>query len=215
MGKIEIRNLLVSECYTNCYLCKNKETGEGFIVDPGENELKISVNISKMEMKPVAIILTHGHYDHIGAVNALKERYGIKVYVSEAEKELIGNKKMNLSSYFDSPMTIEADEFLKDGQKITLAGINMTFIATPGHTKGSVCYLYENAIFSGDTLFRGTCGRCDFYGGDSWAMHDSLAKLALLEGDRPVYPGHEGETSLDQEWEQSNEFDIRWTSLQI
>lgn len=93
MGKIEIRNLLVSECYTNCYLCKNKETGEGFIVDPGENELKISVNISKMEMKPVAIILTHGHYDHIGAVNALKERYGIKVYVSEAEKELIGDKK--------------------------------------------------------------------------------------------------------------------------
>lgn len=84
-----------------------------------------------MEMKPVAIILTHGHYDHIGAVNALKERYGIKVYVSEAEKELIGDKKMNLSSYFDSPMTIEADEFLKDGQKITLAGINMTFIATP------------------------------------------------------------------------------------
>ena len=138
MGKIEIRNLLVSECYTNCYLCKNKETGEGFIVDPGENELKISVNISKMEMKPVAIILTHGHYDHIGAVNALKERYGIKVYVSEAEKELIGNKKMNLSSYFDSPMTIEADEFLKDGQKITLAGINMTFIATPGHQAADV-----------------------------------------------------------------------------
>ena len=146
MGKIEIRNLLVSECYTNCYLCKNKETGEGFIVDPGENELKISVNISKMEMKPVAIILTHGHYDHIGAVNALKERYGIKVYVSEAEKELIGDKKMNLSSYFDSPMTIEADEFLKDGQKITLAGINMTFIATPGHTP-LYRYLYLHLLF--------------------------------------------------------------------
>ena len=176
MGKIEIRNLLVSECYTNCYLCKNKETGEGFIVDPGENELKISVNISKMEMKPVAIILTHGHYDHIGAVNALKERYGIKVYVSEAEKELIGDKKMNLSSYFDSPMTIEADEFLKDGQKITLAGINMTFIATPGHTPGSGCYYLEDneILFSGDTLFHGSRGRTDFPGGSESEIMKSI-----------------------------------------
>jgi len=94
---------------------------------------------------------------------------------------------------------LKADRLLSDGDEINVKGMHFTVIATPGHTKGSVCYLYENAIFSGDTLFRGTCGRCDFYGGDSRAMHDSLAKLALLEGDRPVYPGHEGETSLDQE----------------
>ena len=203
MGKIEIRNLLVSECYTNCYLCKNKETGEGFIVDPGENELKISVNISKMEMKPVAIILTHGHYDHIGAVNALKERYGIKVYVSEAEKELIGDKKMNLSSYFDSPMTIEADEFLKDGQKITLAGINMTFIATPGHTPGSGCYYFEDneILFSGDTLFHGSRGRTDFPGGSESEIMKSIREKLLkkLPDETAVLPGHNDSTTIGTE----------------
>ena len=203
MGKIEIRNLLVSECYTNCYLCKNKETGEGFIVDPGENELKISVNISNMEMKPVAIILTHGHYDHIGAVNALKERYGIKVYVSEAEKELIGDKKMNLSSYFDSPMTIEADEFLKDGQKITLAGINMTFIATPGHTPGSGCYYLEDneILFSGDTLFHGSRGRTDFPGGSEAEIMKSIREKLLkkLPDETAVLPGHNDSTTIGTE----------------
>ena len=190
MGKIEIRNLLVSECYTNCYLCKNKETGEGFIVDPGENELKISVNISKMEMKPVAI-------------NALKERYGIKVYVSEAEKELIGDKKMNLSSYFDSPMTIEADEFLKDGQKITLAGINMTFIATPGHTPGSGCYYLEDneILFSGDTLFHGSRGRTDFPGGSESEIMKSIREKLLkkLPDETAVLPGHNDSTTIGTE----------------
>ena len=181
MGKIEIRNLLVSECYTNCYLCKNKETGEGFIVDPGENELKISVNISKMEMKPVAIILTHGHYDHIGAVNALKERYGIKVYVSEAEKELIGDKKMNLSSYFDSPMTIEADEFLKDGQKITLED--------------------NEILFSGDTLFHGSRGRTDFPGGSESEIMKSIREKLLkkLPDETAVLPGHNDSTTIGTE----------------
>ena len=94
---------------------------------------------------------------------------------------------------------LRADRLLQDGDRIEIDGMCFTVLSTPGHTKGSVCYLYENAIFSGDTLFRGSCGRCDFYGGDSQAMQDSLARLASLDGDRLVYPGHEEETSLDQE----------------
>ena len=103
-----------------------------------------------------------------------------------------------LSSIPDQ-LHLQADRLLADGDTIDISGMHFTVISTPGHTKGSVCYLYEDAVFSGDTLFRGTCGRCDFYGGNSHAMRDSLAKLAALEGDRPVYPGHEDETSLD--WE--------------
>ena len=87
MAKIMIRSVTVSECYTNCYICMNKDTKEGFIVDPGDDELKISVNVSRLEMIPKAILLTHGHFDHIGAVNQLKERYNIPVIVGAKEEK--------------------------------------------------------------------------------------------------------------------------------
>ncbi|MFQ9515199.1 MAG: MBL fold metallo-hydrolase [Eubacterium sp.] len=202
MTEIEVRNILVSECYTNCYLCKNKGTGEGFIVDPGGNELKISTNVSKMEMKPVAILLTHGHFDHIEAVEALKKRYGIKVYVSKEEDRLMLDNRMNLSSFFGEPISVCADEFVTDGQKLTIAGIDMKFILTPGHTPGSGCYyLKENEIlFSGDTLFHASRGRTDFPGGSEAAIMKSIReKLLVLPEETEVFPGHNDSTTIGAE----------------
>ena len=200
--EIEIRNVLVSECYTNCYLCKNKETGEGFIVDPGGNELKISTNISKMEMQPKAILLTHGHYDHIGAVEALRKRYGIKVYASIDEKKLLLDNRMNLSSFFGETMTVEPDVYIADGQKISIAGFEMQFILTPGHTPGSGCYYLpqQDILFSGDTLFQASRGRTDFPGGSEAEIIKSIReKLLILPGDTEVFPGHESSTTIDSE----------------
>ena len=109
MGNIKIRSVLVSECYTNCYLCMNTDTKEGFIVDPGDDALKISVNVSNIEMIPKAILLTHGHADHISAVTELKEKYNIPVYASEEEDRLLVDTRANLSSMFGNPVSICAE----------------------------------------------------------------------------------------------------------
>lgn len=202
MAEIDVRNILVSECYTNCYLCKNKETGEGFIVDPGGNELKISANISKMEMQPAAILLTHGHFDHIEAVDALRKRYDIKVYVSKEEERLISDQRMNLSSFFGEPLSVAADEFVSDGQKLNIAGIDMKFILTPGHTPGSGCYYLEDegVLFSGDTLFCASRGRTDFPGGSEAQIMKSIReKLLVLPEDTEVFPGHNESTTIGAE----------------
>ena len=202
MSRIKIRSVLVSECYTNCYLCMNTETKEGFIVDPGDDELKISANVSHIEMKPVAILLTHGHFDHIGAVEKLKKRYDILVYASEVEDRLLLDNRANLSSMFGEPTMICADKFLRDGENVNIAGFDIKFILTPGHTPGSGCYYIadENVLFSGDTLFHASRGRTDFPGGSEAAIINSIKeKLLKLPGNTDVYPGHMDTTKIDNE----------------
>ena len=198
---MKIKRYLTGIITVNTYLVYDENTKEGFIVDPGAYCPQLTKDAREEGVNIKYIILTHGHGDHIGGVaEQLKDFPEAKVIAHEAEAEMLAKPEYNLSKdCCRREISMSADIYVKDKETLKVGNMELTFIYTPGHTKGSVCYLYEDAVFSGDTLFRGTCGRCDFYGGNSHAMRDSLAKLATLEGDRPVYPGHEDETSLD--WE--------------
>ena len=202
MSQLKCDFKVVGPVQTNCYFLSNTDTRECVIVDPGEEAGNIADFIEKKELKPVAILLTHGHFDHIGAVDEIRNRYGIKVYAAAAEKETLENPDINLSSQFGSGYTVKADEFLNDGQEIELLGEKVRCLLTPGHTKGGMCYYFTGSgiLFSGDTLFQQSVGRTDFPGGSTAQIVQSLHKLVdSLPEETEVFPGHDVSTSIGYE----------------
>ena len=163
MSEMEVQSMVLGMVQTNVYLVKNKKTGELLVVDPADSPDRITRKAGEMDGKPAAILLTHGHFDHIGACAALRAKYGIMVYAEEHEKEVLMDTSKNLSGSWASPVTLEADRYVKDGDILRLAGFEIHVYHTPGHTIGSCCYYFpeEKALFSGDTLFCESYGRTD------------------------------------------------------
>ena len=203
MAKLNVRQLTVGPVCTNCYLAMNEDTKELFIVDPGAQADRIADQIEQMGGKPTAILLTHGHFDHAGAAAALKEKYGIRVYAHEAEKETLEDPSVNLSgSMMGQPEVYHADVFLTDEEELSLAGMKVRVLLTPGHTVGGVCYYLpqEMVVFSGDTLFAESIGRTDFPGGGAATLIRSIReKLMPLPDFIKVYPGHNELTTIGNE----------------
>lgn len=156
MKKVDLQKCVLGMVSTNCYFVKNTETGELFLVDPADEAEVIDRKVKEMGGKPVAILLTHGHYDHIFAANKVKEAYGIKIYACAEEIKMLGDSNMNLSNYFQSVYAVEPDVCLNDLDVFEVAGFQIQMIHTPGHTPGSCCYYLESEgmLFSGDTLDR-------------------------------------------------------------
>ena len=202
MSKLCIKKLILSICSTNCYIVYNSDSMEGLIIDPAANASAIDSKVKELGVNIKGILLTHGHFDHIGAADELKKLYDVKVYAHE--EEVTENGMLNLSAMFETGESVKVDEKLRDGDSFKLCGFDIKLIHTPGHTKGSSCYLINDGekdrLFSGDTIFCGSYGRTDFPTGDMRQLIDSiLNKLLVLDEDLEVYSGHGEQTFIGDE----------------
>lgn len=199
MGKLKIEQRVIGMVATNVYLGINTQTKEAFLVDPADQAENIALWLTQSGVTLKAILLTHGHFDHIGAVSELKKKYQVPVYAMAAEAVVMEDSTLNLSAGFSSPFSVKCDYKLKDEEKITVAGFEITAYHTPGHTKGGACYYIEEeqVLFSGDTLFCRSVGRTDFPTGSMGELRRSVQRLlAMLPDEVRVMPGHECDTSI-------------------
>ena len=192
MPRIGVERLVVGDMGVNCYIVENQETKQCIIVDPGAQPERIIRAIG--ERKPAAVLLTHGHFDHIGAVDAVCGHYGIPLYMHREDAPKLTDADANVSGLFGLPLVQHTEPvMLEGGETLSLAGIDLEVLHTPGHSRGCVCYMLpeHQGILTGDTLFAHGYGRTDFVDGDFMALCRSLQHLLHLTPQRITYPGHD------------------------
>ncbi len=212
MGEIKIGRMVMGVCQTNCYFLYRDGAHDAIVVDPADKGANIYGALQKNGFRVTGILLTHGHFDHIWGLDALRDAANaaaeaegqepVKVYAGENERELLKSAEMNVSAAAGRACSTYADVYVKEGQEITLAGMTCKVIATPGHTAGGVCYYFEEAGFlvAGDTLFAESVGRTDFPTGSMSTLVRSIQeKLFVLPEETKVYPGHGESTTIGHE----------------
>lgn len=202
MADVKIGRITLGMYGTNCYFVYNEGSDEVVLIDPADSGDKLVNKLSEQGFKVAAILLTHGHFDHIYGVKKAAKESGAKVYALLEEEKLLADVKLNCSMSVGRGETITPDVFLRDNEEITLAGINIKVIHTPGHTAGSACFYIESAkiLISGDTLFCESVGRSDLPTGSTATLIRSInEKLMVLDDDVKVFPGHGATTTIGDE----------------
>lgn len=204
---IEIKQLPLGPLQTNCYLIvKNNDC---LVVDPGSESERLLSFLKDNNLNPIAILLTHAHYDHIGAVDAVRDQYKIDVYIHKNEADWLGNPTFNGAERHELPGIVEeADHFFAEDKQYEIGKFKFQMLETPGHSPGGVSFYFEDEKFviTGDALFRASIGRTDFLGGNHSQLIDSVKnKLLVLADDVAVLPGH-GPTSTIGYEKQNNPF---------
>lgn len=185
----------------NCYLLGCPETQEGVIIDPGGEAEKIKSRVEEMGLKVVYIVLTHGHIDHIMAVDEVRRATGARVAIHADDASMLVDPSLNLSAFMGRRLSFTpADVLLRDGDVLPFGKQKLEVIHTPGHTPGGICLYTPGYLFTGDTLFAGSIGRTDFPGGDFDTLINSIRnRLFTLPEDTSVYPGHMNYTTIGYE----------------
>ena len=197
---MQVASIVVGMVQTNCYFLISREKNTA-VIDPGAQYRDIVRFLQENGLTPRMILLTHGHFDHIGGVNGLRETYpDLPVYIGAEDAEMLTDPRKSCASMMGGPgYRVEKFETLREGGVLTLDELTIQMYATPGHSKGSLTYQVGDCLFTGDALFAGDIGRTDLYGGDYDTLIQSVKKLYRLPGDYRVLPGHGPQSTLERE----------------
>ena len=198
---MKIKRLVLGVLGTNCYIVYDEESKEAFVVDPADSYTQIKSVIDSLGLQVKYVILTHAHSDHIGALDELVSDTAAMVCIGSGDAEALNDGELSLCDYLGSyPPKSKADVIINDGDSLMIGQNTIRFITTPGHTKGSIAIVFDDAVISGDTLFFESIGRTDFATSDTRAIIDSIKnKLYALPRDTKVYPGHGEATTIGHE----------------
>lgn len=195
---MEIKVLPLGHIQANCYLIKSDNAA--IVIDPGFESKSVTDFLIENKDKQRLILLTHGHFDHIGGANALRNETDTQIAIGALDNPALADTKYNLSDRFHAKLSpFSADILFNDGDEYTVGDLCFKVLHTSGHTVGGVCYLFKNVLFSGDTLFSGSIGRTDFYGGNYAELEASVKRLYSLDNDTVVLSGHGEETTIGNE----------------
>jgi glyoxylase-like metal-dependent hydrolase (beta-lactamase superfamily II) len=197
---MDVRMFTVGPLQENCYLVRREGSDRALLIDPGDEAQKLQGAMQQLGVEPEAILLTHTHFDHIGAVAPLARATGTPVYCPREELPVLADPSAFFGAMFGPVEGWEAEHAIDGGQRLQLAGFDVDVVATPGHSPGHVTFVIDGALFSGDVLFQGSIGRTDLPGADHETLMESIAGLLeRFDDDTKVHPGHMGLTTLGRE----------------
>jgi hydroxyacylglutathione hydrolase len=197
---MDVRMFTVGPLQENCYLVRREGSDRALLIDPGDEAQKLQGAMEQLGVEPEAILLTHTHFDHIGAVAPLARATGAPVYCPREELPVLADPSAFFGAMFGPVEGWEAEHAIDGGQRLQLAGFDVDVVATPGHSPGHVTFVIDGALFSGDVLFQGSIGRTDLPGADHETLMESIAGLLeRFDDDTKVHPGHMGLTTLGRE----------------